>query len=458
MLKKLDIKQIKVNSDVQPRLKISEETVNEYAELMEDKTTFPPVVVFWSEKENVFWLADGFHRLEAAKKLDCKQISCDVHKGSKREATFFACGANRNHPLTLSREDKRTIIMRIFTDDEWCKMADSDIAKHVGVSRTYVGYMRKEVGGEALTPERKVKRGETEYVMDTSGQKAMKEPSPKASLPSEPLHHPEPPEPEPAPTPTEIPEAEEDEEQLDEATFDKAVVLYRAGYIFQTAMSTMESRGFLVDAPDLQEPAIVISVAVDAKLRQLAVLMPKDTKIAVNKGVESVVNWIETGASKKQEKTKSNPKSGVSPEALTRVKVWERQIGLPPTPKSDNVYAKAFDEIHALDGQPWEVIDEVIIAVKRWKDKGITLTSPTALRQKTGSKGSKKWEAAWMQYRDSDEYKPLRTPPKCPECGKNLTRMRIDRKGKSYMSFFCKEHPEQSFKAGRNYCPEKLVK
>jgi len=458
MLKKLEIAKIKCNADVQPRLQIDQHTVEEYAELMNDKTQFPPVVVFWEEKKSVFWLADGFHRFEATKKLSHKLIECDVQIGTKRDAIFFACGANRNHPLTMSRADKRAVVMRLLTDDEWCKIADGEIAKHTGVSRQFVGYVRKEIGGEAVTKERKVKRGESEYVMDTSKMGGpVKPPSPRATLPDEPLHGPKdtlPPEPAPAPTEE---EDQEEEDQIDEAAFDKAVVIYRAGYIVQAAMASLERRGIFADIPDLQEPYTIVGVAIDTRLRELSKMMPADTRAAVEKGVESVGAWIETGASKK-EKAKTNPKSEASAEALSRVKTWERQIGLPPTKRPDAAYAKAFDEIHGRDGQPWAVIDEVIVAVKRWKDKGITITSPLALREKTGSKGSKKWEAAWMQYRDSDEYKPLRNPPKCPECGKTLVRMRREAKGKAYMSFFCKEHPEQSFKAGMDYCPDKVVK
>ena len=65
-IQKLEFSQIVAHADIQPRVEINLETVNEYAEEMRQGADFPPVVAFRDDHRGFYWLADGFHRLEAA--------------------------------------------------------------------------------------------------------------------------------------------------------------------------------------------------------------------------------------------------------------------------------------------------------------------------------------------------------------------------------------------------------
>ena len=64
----LDIDQIRTDGGTQPRAELLIETIEDYAEQMQRNAEFPPVVVFFDGKE--YWLADGFHRLAAAKQTN----------------------------------------------------------------------------------------------------------------------------------------------------------------------------------------------------------------------------------------------------------------------------------------------------------------------------------------------------------------------------------------------------
>ena len=63
-IKRLPPQKIKRAEALQPRSELSEDIVKEYAADMKRGDKFPPVVAFRSK--DGYWLADGFHRVEAA--------------------------------------------------------------------------------------------------------------------------------------------------------------------------------------------------------------------------------------------------------------------------------------------------------------------------------------------------------------------------------------------------------
>jgi ParB-like chromosome segregation protein Spo0J len=41
-----------------------------------------------------YYLADGFHRVAAAKSVNLEELPAEIRVGTKREAMLYACGAN----------------------------------------------------------------------------------------------------------------------------------------------------------------------------------------------------------------------------------------------------------------------------------------------------------------------------------------------------------------------------
>lgn len=88
------------------------------------------------------WLADGFHRVAAAKQAGLADIEAIVHDGGRREALLHAVGANARHGLRRTNADKRRAVEMMLADPEWCARSDNWIAGKCGVSHTFVGTVR----------------------------------------------------------------------------------------------------------------------------------------------------------------------------------------------------------------------------------------------------------------------------------------------------------------------------
>jgi hypothetical protein len=139
---KFPMDQITVDARVvQQRVKMSEETVKDYTELMEESESLPPVVLF--RDGETYWLAEGFHRYYAAKNVGHLEIPAVIHEGSLDAAIDYACQANIRHGLRPTREDKAKAVRTQLTRHP--ERSDREIARLCGVSATTVGTYRKEL-------------------------------------------------------------------------------------------------------------------------------------------------------------------------------------------------------------------------------------------------------------------------------------------------------------------------
>lgn len=139
-MKKLSLDAIRLDGDTQARVSLNTDVVTEYAAHLKEGDSFPPVVVFHDGSS--YWLADGFHRYMANKQNGAESIECDVRTGTLEEAKLYAYGANGRRGLSLSREDKRKIVLCMLQHPEWSQWANTEIAKHVGVSGMTVGRIK----------------------------------------------------------------------------------------------------------------------------------------------------------------------------------------------------------------------------------------------------------------------------------------------------------------------------
>jgi hypothetical protein len=131
----LGIDQIRLDGGTQQR-ELSEEVVQHYYDLTGDGIALPPVEVVYDGK--CYWLWDGFHRIEVAKRRGQASIEANVTKGSQAQAVYKSWGANATHGFPRAPGTTRKIIEQILTDEQYSKMSINSIARHVGVSRAYV--------------------------------------------------------------------------------------------------------------------------------------------------------------------------------------------------------------------------------------------------------------------------------------------------------------------------------
>jgi len=194
---------------LQPRERMDPATVLEYQAEMEAGAQFPPVIAF-SDDAGKFWLADGFHRVQAGKQAGHSVINADVRPGGRREALLYSVSANATHGLRRSNADKRRAVLTLLRDTEWQGWSDHEIGRQCAVSAMFVGNLRRELAAEiGPRPEAvTARRGETVY----SVKLPEKQPTPQTapamraeltrSLPEQITMEPKPAQPIPAMTPT----------------------------------------------------------------------------------------------------------------------------------------------------------------------------------------------------------------------------------------------------------------
>ena len=124
----------------QPRATIDRTTVSEYAFELKEGANFPPVVVFDDGAD--YWLADGFHRVEAAESISMTHIAATVKQGTVRDAVLYSVGVNATHGLRRTSADKRRAIMTLLSDEQWSQWSDREIARRCGVHHQLVGKIR----------------------------------------------------------------------------------------------------------------------------------------------------------------------------------------------------------------------------------------------------------------------------------------------------------------------------
>lgn len=139
----LPLDMIRMDGGTQSRTSLDGETINDYAEAMKDGAKFPAVTVFYDGKAH--WLADGFHRVNAAKQAGLISLPVSLHQGTQRDAILFSVGANASHGKRRTNADKRQAVERLLRDEEWSKWSNRKISEQCAVSTTFVDKLRQEV-------------------------------------------------------------------------------------------------------------------------------------------------------------------------------------------------------------------------------------------------------------------------------------------------------------------------
>jgi hypothetical protein len=193
MKKVLNILAVRIDGGTQPRASINLDAVNEYAEAITSGASLPPPTVFHDGAD--YWLADGFHRYHANKKIGAVSLECEVIEGTQRDAVLYSLSANQTHGLRRSNEDKRKAVMTMLNDPDWAQWSNNQIAKKCGVSLDLVNRSRLSLN-DSLSEEPQertytTKHG-TQAVMKTGNIGKKPEPQTPVETPFEPVAQVEP--------------------------------------------------------------------------------------------------------------------------------------------------------------------------------------------------------------------------------------------------------------------------
>lgn len=133
---------------LQTRVALDERTVQEYADAMRDGDNFPPVKVFMDGSR--CWLADGFHRVEAATRAGRTVIDADTAKGGFIDALRWALGCNAKHGKRVTNEDKQNAMQmawdnrqQLFGGDPSAPLLAQTCGVHRNTALAFIGEHRQ---------------------------------------------------------------------------------------------------------------------------------------------------------------------------------------------------------------------------------------------------------------------------------------------------------------------------
>lgn len=141
---KLELKRIRRDGGTQPRAKLLEDAIKDYAADMQKGDVFRPITVFFDGVD--YWLADGFHRVEATLRLEPDgSIEAEVHQGTIVDAQWYSYSVNKTHGLRRTNEDKARAVRAALVHPHSLNQSDAAIAEHIGVHRDTVMRYRQEL-------------------------------------------------------------------------------------------------------------------------------------------------------------------------------------------------------------------------------------------------------------------------------------------------------------------------
>lgn len=141
----VDLASIRLDGGTQVRDGLDEDWVRELVALYEEDHEIDPILVVL-DPGGSHWLADGFHRLEAQRRLDRHNVKAVVRDGPAATldmAKMLASAANKNG-RPLSDGEKSKAVRLAGSTPEGAKMTVRDLARHCGVSKSHVDRILNE--------------------------------------------------------------------------------------------------------------------------------------------------------------------------------------------------------------------------------------------------------------------------------------------------------------------------
>lgn len=139
VVKTVPLDKIRIDSDVQARVEIDYDVVQQYRQEMSAGVKFPEPVVFFDGEW--YWVGDGIHR-RLAHEGDAV-MPVEVREGTIHDARWYAAGANKAHGLRRTNADKRRAVEIALKERP--DLSDRAIAEHVGVHPDTVGERRRQL-------------------------------------------------------------------------------------------------------------------------------------------------------------------------------------------------------------------------------------------------------------------------------------------------------------------------
>ena len=183
----MKIKIADLDLTLQTRAGTDVETINNYAEAMADGAHFPDVTVFTDGER--YWLADGFHRVMAAKQNGKATIPADVRKGTADDAVVFGGTANNKQGKRPTRADVQHFLQMVWDRREAIfggTPTGGNLAERCGVSRATGDRFVRERLAEMPNEHSRTPESKTQVKMPEMGGSEGGSTAQNAQLPSMP--------------------------------------------------------------------------------------------------------------------------------------------------------------------------------------------------------------------------------------------------------------------------------
>ncbi|MCJ2074806.1 hypothetical protein MKK68_03955 [Methylobacterium sp. E-016] len=106
-------------------------------------------------RDEAHWLAEGFHRFNAAREAELETIACEVRPGGLSDAILHSVGANATHGLRRSNADKRRAVAILLEDplvaldpETGTPWSDRAISRLCSVDHKFVAKVRAPITGD----------------------------------------------------------------------------------------------------------------------------------------------------------------------------------------------------------------------------------------------------------------------------------------------------------------------
>ena len=172
----VDLGVLRLDGGTQPRSAFDEAIVSEYASRMrvDDRgivvdpqgAEWEAVVVY--DDDDSLWLADGFHRVRAARAQGVTHFQARILPGEQRDAVRYSLSANATHGVRRTSHDKRRAVRRALEDGEWGALSARALAEMCAVSDFLVRQVRQELEGDGALEPQSIRVGADGEVHDVS--------------------------------------------------------------------------------------------------------------------------------------------------------------------------------------------------------------------------------------------------------------------------------------------------
>jgi len=138
--RQIKLEEIRIDGGTQPRVRIDQNAVTDYAEAMSGGEAFPAVDLVHDGA--TYWLVDGFHRYHAARRAGKVSISAFVKAGQQADAVWASLAVNKTHGLRRTNADKAKAVTTALQHPNSEGLSNRLMAEHCGVSEGFIRKLR----------------------------------------------------------------------------------------------------------------------------------------------------------------------------------------------------------------------------------------------------------------------------------------------------------------------------